>query len=253
VDLTTELSFRLDPARLIVEAGLEPDPWQVQALRSEARRTLVLRARQAGKSTTTACIALHAAMFQPYSLTLLLSRTERQSGEIYAKVRQAYERLGRPIEAVRELALSMELANGSRVIALPGDPEGLRGYSGPSLIVVDEASIVEDRLFIACLPMLAVSQGRLICLSTPFGRRGWFFEQWQSAGEDWERILVTAESCPRISREFLEEQKRLLGPRWYAQEFLCEFVEAIDQVFSSESIESIFHDADSEIPALIGV
>ena len=65
--------------------------------------------------------------------------------------------------------------------------------------------------------MLAVSGGRLIALSTPFGKRGWFHAAWRSA-EDWDRVKVTAEQCPRISAEFLVEERVLarrlgLSPR----------------------------------------
>ena len=92
-------------------------------------------------------------------------------------------------------------------------------------------------------------------LSTPFGRRGFFFQQWESGNHGWEAITAAAVACPRIDASFLEEQRRLLGPRQFAQEFECAFVEAIDQVFSTESIEAMFHDEGFEdsLPALIGV
>jgi hypothetical protein len=183
----------------------------------------------------------------------LVSKTERQSLELFRKVVDTYHRLGDPVPAVRELTFSLELANGSRVIALPGDPSTIRGFSGPWLIVVDEAALVDDALFTAVLPMLAVSGGRLICLSTPFGRRGFFCDQWENGDPAWERITAKGTECPRIDPEFLAEQRRLLGPRMFAQEFDCQFVEAVDQVFSTESVEAIFHDCDSELPALLGI
>jgi hypothetical protein len=237
----------LDPAQVMRDMGYEPDPWQTEALRSRAKRVLMLCCRQAGKSQTTGCIALHSVLYEPGSLVLLVSRTERQSGELYAKVRDGYERLGRPVEAVRELTLGMELANGSRVLALPGDPLSIRGFSGPSVVVVDEAALVDDELFGALLPMLAVSQGRLICLSTPLGARGQFWDWWENGGTDWQRIKVRASECPRISAEFLAEQRRNLSPRWYEQEFECRFVEASGQVFPSDLILAAF---DSDEPPL---
>jgi hypothetical protein len=185
----------------------------------------------------------------------LVSRSERQSSELFRKVSAAYKAL-QPVESVRELSLSLELTNGSRIIALPGDPNTIRGFSEVRLVVVDEAALVDDALFAAVLPMLAVSRGRLILLSTPFGRRGFFFDQWETAAPGWERIIARASSCPRIDPAFLEEQKRLLGPRLYAQEFDCEFVEMIDQVFSTESIDAAFTDDDPDaaaLPALEGI
>jgi Terminase large subunit, T4likevirus-type, N-terminal len=253
MNLQTELACKIDPAQLMIEAGLAPDPWQDRALRTESKRVLILAPRQSGKSTTTSLIALHPALFRPGSLILVTSRTERQSLELFRKIIDSYHRLGDPVPAVRELTFSLELANQSRVVALPGDPANLRGFSGPWLVLVDEAALVDDALFTAVLPMLATSQGRLVALSTPFGRRGFYCSQWENADPTWERITARATECPRIDPEFLAEQRRLLGPRMFAQEFDCQFVEAVDQVFSTESIEAIFQGADSELPALTGI
>ena len=94
--------------------------------------------------------------------------------------------------------LSFTLSNGSRVVSLPGTAETVRGFSAPSLIIEDEAAFVADGLYRAVRPMLAVSGGRLILLTTPFGRRGHFFEAWEDGGEAWQRIEVPASQCPRI-------------------------------------------------------
>jgi hypothetical protein len=244
------LAIALDPSLLINALGFDPDPWQRRALRSESKRILLLASRQSGKSTTTATLALHTALYRPASEILLFAPSQRQSQELFRKVLSFYRELGRPIPSKREMATSLELVNGSRIVSLPEDPVTVRGYSGVWLAIVDEAALVNDNLFVAVLPMLAVSKGRLICLSTPFGRRGWFHDQWESA-HDWEQIKVKATECPRIDQAFLEEQKRLLGPRWYSQEYECEFVEALDQVFSSESIAAMFTDAE-RAPVLEG-
>jgi hypothetical protein len=89
--------------------------------------------------------------------------------------------------------------------------------------------------------MLAVSGGRFVCLSTPFGKRGFFHEEWENGG-GWERIRITAHDCPRIPKSFLEEEKQALGPFWFRQEYLCEFMETVDQVFSYDLVTSALSD-----------
>jgi hypothetical protein len=94
-----ELGLRLDPSLIMELAGFPSvDPWQRAALRSEAKRLLLLAARQTGESTTTSLIALHAALFRPGSLVLLVSRSERQAVELFRKLMAAYDALGRPVE-----------------------------------------------------------------------------------------------------------------------------------------------------------
>jgi hypothetical protein len=95
---------------------------------------------------------------------------------------------------------------------------------------------VEDALYYAVRPMLAVSGGRMILLSTPFGKRGIFHEVWTSE-EEWDRYEVPAADCPRISEEFLEEEREALGLWWFAQEYQCRFMDTVDQVFASEAVD----------------
>jgi hypothetical protein len=235
-----QLARVLDPSLLMEDLGFEPDPWQRTVLRSGARRLLQLCCRQAGKSTTTAILALHTALYRPGSLVLLLSPSLRQSSELFRKLNGFYTQLGRPVSSAQETSLALLLTNGSRIVSLPASPETIRGFSGVRLLVIDEAAMVPDDLFVAVNPMLAVSRGRLVCLSTPLGKRGWFHEAWEGPSTLWERVKVTAWDCPRIAHEFLAEQQQLLGQRWFRQEYECSFEETIGQVFSSETIRAAF-------------
>jgi Terminase large subunit, T4likevirus-type, N-terminal len=229
--------------------GTDPDPWQDTVLRSGAPRIVLNCSRQVGKSQTVAVKAMHIALCEPKSLILLLSRSLRQSAELARKVFDAYETSGRKVPSEAETKLALELSNGSRILALPGGDEGgLRGFSGVRCLVIDEASRVPDSLWIAVRPMIAVSGGSIMLLSTPFGKRGFFYRVW-SHSQQWLKIQVTADQCPRLTPEFLAEEMVELGPRWYAQEYGCQFVEAVGQVFSDAAIDAAFRD---DIPPLFG-
>jgi hypothetical protein len=78
-------------------------------------------------------------------------------------------------------------------------------------------------LYRAVRPMLAVSRGRLVILSTPFGRRGFFYRAWEDKATNWLRFQVRAERVPRIGRAFLDEELRTLGRSWFNQEYGCSF------------------------------
>jgi hypothetical protein len=228
--------LREDPALILTLAGMEPDPWQTHLLRSPCSRVLLNCGRQIGKSQTAAALALRATLLEPGALVLLLSPSLRQSSELFRdKVKRLYQALGRPIATKQESALTIEFVNGSRIISLPGDEGTIRGFSGVSLLVIDEASRVLDDLYRSVRPMLAVSRGSLIALSTPWGKRGWWYDEWVGTNA-WERLHVTADRCPRITAAFLEEEKRSLGERFYRQEYFGSFEEVIDAVFVEADI-----------------
>ena len=225
-----DIASALDPVLLMQSAGFDPDPWQRELLRSDGKRSLVLCSRQSGKSTVAAAMAIHEASFKPSSLVLLLSPSLRQSGELFRKVLQLYKASGAAVPVKTESALRLELVNGSRIIALPAGEETIRGFSGVSLMIIDEAARVEDELYYSVRPMLAVSRGRLIALSTPWGRKGWFYHEWSQA-DYWKKIRITARDCPRLSEEILDQERQSMGDAWFRQEYLCEFIDASGEGF----------------------
>src|SRR5205085_9491296 len=128
-----------------------------------------------------------------------------------------YLRLGSPLRERRN-AHELVLSNRSRIVCLPCREDTIRGYSHIGLLIIDEAARVPDDLYRAVRPMLAVSAGRLICLSTPYGKRGFFHDAWATGGDDWARIEVPATRIPRIDPEFLAAERRGLGESWFRQE-----------------------------------
>lgn len=241
--------YKLNPAAFAREQlGFVPDPWQSQVLRWSGKRLLMNCSRQSGKSTLSAILALHRAAYFSGSLILLISPSLRQSSELFRKVSDFIDRLQIKPLLVEDNKLSCAFENKSRIISLPSSETTIRGFSGVDLVVEDESARVDDDLYRTIRPMLAVSNGRLILLSTPFGRRGHFYEEW-TEGQGWERVKITADQCPRITPEFLAEERKSLGELWYKSEYLCMFEDSIASLFNTEQLMKSF---SKEVKPLFG-
>jgi len=216
--------------------GIEPDPWQCDLLNATEERIILNCARQSGKSTIVAILALHHALLNPGSLVLILSPSLRQSELLLEKISTFYRRLGRPGGSDTDSATTLKLRNGSRIAALPGSESTTRGFS-PSLVLLDEAARVSEELYYSDVrPMLAVSRGQLILLSTPHGKQGIFWHAWDEE-PDWKKVKVTADQCPRIEKDFLEQERRALGEWRFAQEYRCEFVQDEASIFKEAWVQ----------------
>jgi len=248
MSIAADLATALDPVLLAQRAGITPDAWQAEVLRSRSPRMLLNCSRQSGKSTTTGVLAVWTALFHPGALVLLLSPSLRQSQELFKKCLDTYRVAGRPAPADSESALRLELANGSRIVSLPGTEVSVRGFSAVRLLIIDEAARVDDALYTSVRPMLAVGAGRLVAMSTPFGKRGWWHNAWTS-DEAWQRVEVPARMCPRIPAAFLHEERRALGPWWYRQEYECQFSDTTDSLFGADEVRAAI---TSDIAPLFG-
>lgn len=248
--LGSEFRLALDPVALAVKAGMDPLPWQVSAMRSQANRQLYLASRQSGKSTLAATIAMHTVLFRPESLVVMVSRTQDHSGELFRRALQVYRATGRLVDSVSETALSLTLANGSRIISRPGSSDtAVRGFSA-SLLVIDEAARVSDELYAAALPTLAKTGGRIIALSTPYGQAGFFFDAW-TKGEGWDKFYMPASQLPSdwykpSTATFLAQQRRERPEHEYNREFECLFEERGATLFPRELVErAVTYDEDA--------
>ena len=257
--LRDTLAYAGDPVRFAREKlDFDPDPWQVELLRSTTPNVVCNCSRQVGKSTATAAKAVHTALYDP-GLILLISPSLRQTRELFNKVASFIRRLQPAQELVEDNRLSCELENGSRIVSLPGDAATVRGFSSPRLIVEDESAYVSDDLHAALRPMLAVSQGQMILLSSPNGRRGHFFKIWSEGGAAWQRFSVSIYDCPRISRGWIEREKANTPSHRWAAEFECQFSDTSDSLFSYDLIKSAFSDqvkplfTPAELAALAGM
>lgn len=219
--------------------GLKLDPWQIEMLDSKKNRICLNIHRQGGKSFMSSLICLHRALFYPKSLSLIVAPALTQSQENFAKIRDLIDQLPERPVFDESTKLRLKLANGSRVVCLPGGTKGrtIRGFSKPDVIVEDESAQCSDELFIALTPMMAVNPScKFILASTPYGQRGHFYKTWTDGGPEWLKFRVVANECRRITKEFLEEERIRKGPYVFAQEYEGEFVASETQLISHESI-----------------
>jgi hypothetical protein len=208
-----DLARIFDPVLLAIDCGITPDDWQSKLLRERPKRCLILASRQIGKTETAIFLGLYTAIYEPGSLVLIVSPSQRQSGEVFRRLMLAYAKLKGVPALEQESALRAQFGNGSRIVALPGSERTVRGYAGARMIILDEAARVDDELLAALRPMMATVDGSLIALTTPAGQRGFFFEAWTGDDQSWVRIKVGADQCPRLSPEFLAGELKALGPQ----------------------------------------
>jgi hypothetical protein len=248
--MALDFARALDPAMLATSADITLDDWQADFVRSDAPQMIVLVPRQHGKTESAVVKALSVATSEPDSTILIASPAQRLSDEFIVRARKTYGRIKDAPVLANDAARRIAFANGSRVIALPGDGDGdtIRGLSNIRLAIVDECSRCSDTLITAIRPMLATNKrAQLIYLSTPAGKRGVFYDTWTSNDAEWQRIRVELGSCSRITPEFLARERKNLGETAWRVEYGLEFLDDMESAFPNEIIDGIF---DTELRPL---
>jgi len=225
--------------------GLVLFPYQAELLSCASKRIVACWARQTGKTTAIAVKVIHFAFTNADTTTLIVSRGLRQSMIMFGVIEHFV--LGHPVlrkSVVRSTRTQILLRNGSQVSALPCGPDGagLRGFTA-HLVVMDEAAFMPEYVIASVVfPMLATTNGTAIMLSTPWGRDHVYYRSFKNPSY-WSQH-VKAEQCPRITNEFLEEQRRDIGELRYKMEYEAEFVEDENSFFKQDLIRECTEDYD---------
>ena len=216
-----EAAYQVDPALWVRKAlNMTPSAWQEEFLRAPLGASiLALTARQVGKTTTAAWAIANSMLFTPGSLSVIACPAQRQSAEAVRRVRGALIKAGAELESDNVFAL--ELKNGSRVLALPGSDDSIRGLTVDGWIVADEAARLPNALIAALRPMRARRpQARFAMLSTAWSRTDPFWTAWVSDDPSWIRLKATADEIKTFSPEFLEQERIALGEDGFEREYL---------------------------------
>jgi len=214
-----ELAFQLDPVTWANSVGFKAKPWQARFLRAPLGASIaVLASRQCGKTTTAAWALAHTALFNPGSLSVIAAPTQPQSAEALRKVKTILLQAGCKLKV--DNVHRIELENGARVMALPGDDDNIRGLTVDGWIVVDEAARVTEDLIAALRPMRAQRpNARLAMVSTANTLSDPFWQAWSADANEWLKLKATAE-VETYAPGYLEKERRELGEAGFKREYL---------------------------------
>ncbi len=216
-----EAAYRIDPALWMQEVlGITPHDWQKTFLRAPRGASIaVLTARQVGKTTAAAVGMAHSAVFMPGSLSVIACPAQNQSAEALRNVRDMVIKAG--AELTSDNVFRLELANGSRVLALPGTREFIRGCTVDAWIVADEAAQLDPAIMAALHPMRTqCPHARFAILSTAWSRTDPFWSVWAGDEQSWIRLKATADEIETFSPEFLKQERSNLGDDAFKREYL---------------------------------
>jgi hypothetical protein len=216
-----EIAYRVDPVLWVRDTlQMTPTPWQETFLRAPCGSSVIaLTARQVGKTTTAAWAIAHTMIFRPGSLSVIACPAQRQSAEAVRRVRDSLIKAGAKL--VSDNVYGLELQNGSRVLALPGSDDSIRGLTVDGWIVADEAARLTQDLIAALRPMRARRpEARFAMLSTAWSRTDPFWTAWASDDASWIRLKATAEIEGLFDPKFLETERQALGELEFKREYL---------------------------------
>jgi phage FluMu gp28-like protein len=238
-NIDNELLYLADPVCRVedkFDIDFKLDPVQEEFLRCTSNRIITKCCRQWGKSSIAAMRAAAAAE-EGKGLILIVAPSDRQARECFAKC-SAMLHSAHPMDKfIVDGRTEIIMPNRARIVAIPTAGQ-IRGFSAPRKIIIDEAAFSADEDYKGKIRPMLSHGGQVELLSTPFGKRGFFYEIWQNGGSSWKRFEVPASKCTHIPREFLEEERMALGPVWYSQEYEGVFLDSVSSFFDMDAVRA---------------
>jgi len=232
------------------------DPWQKRVLKHTGN-ILLCTGRQNGKTLILSVKAGKYMLKHKNSKILVVSLTEDQAQLIIIMIRNYLE--SNNLKSIctgteRPTKNKILLKNGSQVLSRPVGVTGdsVRGFTG-DILIIDEAARMQESIFTASKPTLFTTGGKIWMCSTPFGKKGYFYESWLNKYKRWEVFHVNSEDvahnrviCDSWTEQqradairLLSEEKNDMSELQYAQEYLAMFSDDLQQFFSDELINKV--------------
>lgn len=191
-------------------------------------RTAARSGHGIGKTATAAVTTLWFLDTRPRSRVVVTaskwSQVERQTfhelGQLHARAKARPHAQGRPVFDADPLQTSLTLPDGRYAIGLSSKPENSESFAGHHaphmLLIVDEASGVDDRVFEVAEGYMTSDGARMLLLGNPTRTSGTFFDAFHSQRAEYSTIHVSALESPAITGEPVPDDVRaaLTGKAW---------------------------------------
>lgn len=235
-------------------------PYQQRWLEDDSRFKIGMMSRQIGKTfTTTLEIALDmvaAEMEGRRTRWVILSRGERQAREAMEEgVKLHLHAMGAAFQGAEDVfhledrttvrALEVSMAHGSRVTALPANPDTARGFSAN--VFLDEFAFHADsrKIWAALFPVVSKPGLKLRIVSTPNGKSNKFYELMTADGDTgWSRHTVDIYQAVAdgLDRPIEDLKKSCGDPDAWAQEYELQWLDEASAWLSFDLINAAEHD-----------
>jgi hypothetical protein len=221
--------------------------WQKQVLSKRLTNWIICGARGSGKTAVVAAAIFVEAVLNG-NFAIVISASGDQVCELHRRFKEIYTRF--PVVKGDVQKTQAEFENGGRVVTRPASEVSSRGWHGAKLLVLDEASRIPDEIFAAIGPTISISRGRKMAVSTPFGKRGWFWDQWDKSYNHhmgtWAPMFCPWQRCPRITPQIVEDYRSENGDLAALQEYECRFLDlAIGSPFNMSRWEGMLSDFET--------
>jgi len=213
------------------------------------RFTICKLPRQSGKSTTIISYLIHYVIFNEAVNVAILANKAATARDLLGRFQLAYEHLPEWMQqgVMNWNKGSLELENGSKIIAASTSASAVRGGSY-NIIFLDEFAFVPsniaEQFFSSVYPTITAGQtSKVIIVSTPHGMN-MFYKMWTEAvneKSEFVPIEVHWREVPGRDDAWKEQTVRNTSEQQFLQEFECSFLGSINTLISPTKIQEIPH------------
>ncbi len=210
--------------------------------------------RQTGKSTTVVSYLLHYAIFNDQVNIGILANKAATARDLLGRLQLAYENLPKWMQQgiVAWNKGSMELENGSKIIAASTSASAVRGMSF-NIIFLDEFAFVQNHLaddfFASVYPTISSGKStKVIIVSTPHGMNH-FYRMWHDAERGQNEYIATEvhwSEVPGRDRKWKEQTIKNTSKQQFAIEFECEFLGSVDTLINAAKLKALVYEQPVE-------
>lgn len=198
--------------------------YQEAFVNDASRYRIVNKSRQVGMTYIIAREAIMDCLDNPGETFLIVSVSERQAQHVINYIRAAIDEMAEPQPPEYNTKIEIRWPNGARIVSLPNSPSTVRGYKAKRVYIDEAAHVQHDRELMQAIGPSTSRGGAITLNSTPYGKRGIFWEIWSKAKElGYSVHEIPYNRCPELDLKVLKKQFGEMDEITFRQEFMCDF------------------------------